>query len=140
MGKTGGASYTQASTGSKMPSLNNNLSELDTLLQDLSNARYNAHYQERGWLFRLLILSRTVNLLPRAKFLGNLYFFKFFFKMSQAFSRIKSHKCDRTNDVLFFNQSSFNTIWAKFKFAISLDRIERQWLRRQLMKLCWNLL
>ncbi|XP_011874725.1 PREDICTED: paxillin isoform X5 [Vollenhovia emeryi] len=47
MGKTGGASYTQASTGSKMPSLNNNLSELDTLLQDLSNARYNAHYQER---------------------------------------------------------------------------------------------
>lgn len=48
MGKTGNTSYTQASTGSKMPSLNNNLSELDTLLQDLSNARYNAHYQERG--------------------------------------------------------------------------------------------
>ncbi|XP_018357874.1 PREDICTED: leupaxin isoform X1 [Trachymyrmex cornetzi] len=47
MGKTGSTSYTQASTGSKMPSLNNNLSELDTLLQDLSNARYNAHYQER---------------------------------------------------------------------------------------------
>ncbi|KAK0085576.1 hypothetical protein PV325_004848 [Microctonus aethiopoides] len=31
----------------KMPSLNNNLSELDTLLQDLSNARYNTHFQER---------------------------------------------------------------------------------------------
>nr|XP_012231000.1 PREDICTED: paxillin isoform X5 [Linepithema humile] len=47
IGKTGSASYTQSITGSKMPSLNNNLSELDTLLQDLSNARYNAHYQER---------------------------------------------------------------------------------------------
>jgi len=70
MGKTGGTSYTQASTGSKMPSLNNNLSELDTLLQDLSNARYNAHYQERGWLFRLLILSRTVNFFQRTRFLG----------------------------------------------------------------------
>lgn len=32
----------------KMPSLNNNLSELDTLLQDLSNARYNSHSIERG--------------------------------------------------------------------------------------------
>ncbi|XP_063973629.1 leupaxin-like isoform X1 [Diachasmimorpha longicaudata] len=31
----------------KMPSLNNNLSELDTLLQDLSNARYNSQFQER---------------------------------------------------------------------------------------------
>ncbi|XP_057332019.1 leupaxin-like isoform X1 [Microplitis mediator] len=31
----------------KMPSLNNNLSELDTLLQDLSNARYNSHSIER---------------------------------------------------------------------------------------------
>ncbi|XP_034948993.1 leupaxin-like isoform X1 [Chelonus insularis] len=31
----------------KMPSLNNNLSELDTLLQDLSNARYNSNFIER---------------------------------------------------------------------------------------------
>ncbi|KAH0560319.1 leupaxin-like isoform X2 [Cotesia glomerata] len=31
----------------KMPSLNNNLSELDTLLQDLSNARYNSYSIER---------------------------------------------------------------------------------------------
>uniref|UniRef100_A0A0C9REP1 PXN_1 protein n=1 Tax=Fopius arisanus TaxID=64838 RepID=A0A0C9REP1_9HYME len=31
----------------KMPSLNNNLSELDTLLHDLSNARYNSQFQER---------------------------------------------------------------------------------------------
>ncbi|XP_033321255.1 paxillin isoform X6 [Megalopta genalis] len=37
----------KSSAGGKMPSLNNNLSELDTLLQDLSNAHYNAHYQER---------------------------------------------------------------------------------------------
>ncbi|XP_076234777.1 paxillin isoform X2 [Calliopsis andreniformis] len=36
-----------SSGGGKMPSLNNNLSELETLLQDLSNARYNTHYQER---------------------------------------------------------------------------------------------
>lgn len=41
-------SIAKSSAGGKMPSLNNNLSELDTLLQDLSNARYNAHYQERG--------------------------------------------------------------------------------------------
>lgn len=41
-------SIAKGSGGGKMPSLNNNLSELDTLLQDLSNARYNAHYQERG--------------------------------------------------------------------------------------------
>lgn len=41
-------SIAKTSTGGKMPSLNNNLSELDTLLQDLSNARYNTHYQERG--------------------------------------------------------------------------------------------
>lgn len=43
--------YIGQNTGSgsgKMPSLNNNLSELDTLLQDLSNARYNTHFQERG--------------------------------------------------------------------------------------------
>ncbi|XP_071868869.1 paxillin isoform X1 [Bombus fervidus] len=40
-------SIAKGSGGGKMPSLNNNLSELDTLLQDLSNARYNAHYQER---------------------------------------------------------------------------------------------
>ncbi|KAK9296176.1 hypothetical protein QLX08_009737 [Tetragonisca angustula] len=40
-------SIAKSSGGGKMPSLNNNLSELDTLLQDLSNARYNAHYQER---------------------------------------------------------------------------------------------
>ncbi|XP_044015213.1 paxillin isoform X2 [Aphidius gifuensis] len=32
----------------KMPSLNNNLSELDTLLQDLSNARYNSQFQDRS--------------------------------------------------------------------------------------------
>ncbi|XP_078035803.1 paxillin isoform X6 [Augochlora pura] len=37
----------KSSAGGKMPSLNNNLSELDTLLQDLSNAHYNSHYQER---------------------------------------------------------------------------------------------
>ncbi|XP_076283822.1 paxillin isoform X9 [Lasioglossum baleicum] len=37
----------KSSAGGKTPSLNNNLSELDTLLQDLSNAHYNAHYQER---------------------------------------------------------------------------------------------
>lgn len=31
-----------------MPSLNNNLSELDTLLQDLSNARYSSQTHDRG--------------------------------------------------------------------------------------------
>lgn len=47
--KSSSTTYTQnPSTGGKMPSLNNNLSELDTLLQDLSNARYNSHYHERG--------------------------------------------------------------------------------------------
>ncbi|XP_033230185.1 paxillin isoform X7 [Belonocnema kinseyi] len=45
--KSGSASYNQTGSGGKMPSLNNNLSELDTLLQDLSNARYNAHAQDR---------------------------------------------------------------------------------------------
>ncbi|KAG7204070.1 hypothetical protein KM043_001922 [Ampulex compressa] len=45
--KTTSGSYPQSGSSGKMPSLNNNLSELDTLLQDLSNARYNAHYQDR---------------------------------------------------------------------------------------------
>ncbi|XP_043481971.1 leupaxin isoform X2 [Leptopilina heterotoma] len=45
--KSGSAPYNQSSSGGKMPSLNNNLSELDTLLQDLSNARYNTHTQDR---------------------------------------------------------------------------------------------
>ncbi|XP_058794054.1 leupaxin isoform X2 [Phymastichus coffea] len=39
--------YRQGGSASKMPSLNNNLSELDTLLQDLSNARYNSHVADR---------------------------------------------------------------------------------------------
>ncbi|KAI4472347.1 hypothetical protein M0802_016915 [Mischocyttarus mexicanus] len=46
--KSSSTTYTQnPSTGGKMPSLNNNLSELDTLLQDLSNARYNSQYHDR---------------------------------------------------------------------------------------------
>ncbi|XP_015604388.1 leupaxin isoform X3 [Cephus cinctus] len=45
--KTGTSPYGQTGPGGKMPSLNNNLSELDTLLQDLSNAHYNSHYQDR---------------------------------------------------------------------------------------------
>ncbi|XP_043491086.1 leupaxin isoform X2 [Polistes fuscatus] len=46
--KSSSTTYTQnPNTGGKMPSLNNNLSELDTLLQDLSNARYNSHYHDR---------------------------------------------------------------------------------------------
>jgi hypothetical protein len=40
--------YNQSGSMTKMPSLNNNLSELDTLLQDLSNARYNSHSHDRG--------------------------------------------------------------------------------------------
>ena len=60
-------SIAKSSGGGKMPSLNNNLSELDTLLQDLSNARYNAHYQERGQQSNLRLHSpyytiRIVNL------------------------------------------------------------------------------
>lgn len=43
-----GLQYSQSGAGSKMPSLNNNLSELDTLLQDLSNARYNSHASDKG--------------------------------------------------------------------------------------------
>lgn len=56
-------SIAKSSGGGKMPSLNNNLSELDTLLQDLSNARYNAHYQERGQqsYFHLYFLPITIN-------------------------------------------------------------------------------
>ncbi|CAB0035868.1 unnamed protein product [Trichogramma brassicae] len=42
-----GAASTSTGSSSKMPSLNNNLTELDTLLQDLSNARYNSYPQER---------------------------------------------------------------------------------------------
>lgn len=54
--KSGSAPYNQSSSGGKMPSLNNNLSELDTLLQDLSNARYNTHTKDRGnyWYFFLI--------------------------------------------------------------------------------------
>ncbi|XP_049786885.1 leupaxin isoform X2 [Schistocerca cancellata] len=37
----------QQSTPAKMPSLNNNLSELDTLLQDLSNAHYSSYTERR---------------------------------------------------------------------------------------------
>ncbi|XP_043282015.1 paxillin isoform X3 [Venturia canescens] len=44
---SGGQYHSQNPGGGKIPSLNNNLSELDTLLQDLSNARYNSHFQER---------------------------------------------------------------------------------------------
>ncbi|OXU23720.1 hypothetical protein TSAR_006505 [Trichomalopsis sarcophagae] len=47
IGGGGVSQYNQAGTGGKMPSLNNNLSELDTLLQDLSNARYNSHATDR---------------------------------------------------------------------------------------------
>ncbi|XP_012263726.1 paxillin-like isoform X3 [Athalia rosae] len=47
MSRTNSAPYSQNAQGGKMPSLNNNLSELDTLLQDLSNAHYNTHLQER---------------------------------------------------------------------------------------------
>ncbi|KAJ8681575.1 hypothetical protein QAD02_017367 [Eretmocerus hayati] len=47
-GAGGGTSHhNQNNAGTKMPSLNNNLTELDTLLQDLSNARYNSHTPER---------------------------------------------------------------------------------------------
>ncbi|XP_012274893.1 paxillin isoform X2 [Orussus abietinus] len=45
--KAEGEPYSQIGIGGKMPSLNNNLSELDTLLKDLSNARYNTQIQER---------------------------------------------------------------------------------------------
>ena len=90
MGKTGSTSYTQTSTGSKMPSLNNNLSELDTLLQDLSNARYNAHYQERGWLFRPLILSRTVCFFQRTFFVTPIYNSLDPFKKSRAVLNIEA--------------------------------------------------
>ncbi|XP_046428283.1 leupaxin isoform X2 [Neodiprion pinetum] len=45
--RSGNVPHSQTAHGGKMPSLNNNLSELDTLLQDLSNAHYNAHLQER---------------------------------------------------------------------------------------------
>lgn len=65
---TGGASqYNQSGTGTKMPSLNNNLSELDTLLQDLSNARYNSHATERGSCLVLIssLLIGTKNVFPR---------------------------------------------------------------------------
>lgn len=48
VGGGGGNQYHQSGAGAKMPSLNNNLSELDTLLQDLSNARYNSHAPDRG--------------------------------------------------------------------------------------------
>lgn len=44
-------SSTYPRTSDKYPSLNNNLSELDTLLQDLSSSRYNETYvntQENG--------------------------------------------------------------------------------------------
>ncbi|XP_066586832.1 leupaxin-like isoform X2 [Prorops nasuta] len=47
MTKTGSGPYAQSGSSGKMPSLNNNLSELDTLLQDLSNARYNSQVPER---------------------------------------------------------------------------------------------
>ncbi|XP_031788048.1 leupaxin isoform X1 [Nasonia vitripennis] len=47
IGAAGASQYNQGGTGGKMPSLNNNLSELDTLLQDLSNARYNSHATDR---------------------------------------------------------------------------------------------
>ncbi|KAK8748825.1 hypothetical protein OTU49_016016 [Cherax quadricarinatus] len=38
----------QSSGGGKKSSLNNNLSELDTLLQDLNNARYTGNFKEPG--------------------------------------------------------------------------------------------
>jgi len=39
--------YSQSPPG-KMASLNNNLSELDTLLQDLSNAHYAGYLEKKG--------------------------------------------------------------------------------------------
>jgi len=39
--------YSQSPPG-KMASLNNNLSELDTLLQDLSNAHYAGYLERKG--------------------------------------------------------------------------------------------
>lgn len=39
-----GSGYIPKSPSEKYPSLNNNLSELDTLLQDLSNSRFNETY------------------------------------------------------------------------------------------------
>lgn len=41
------AAYSQSPPG-KMASLNNNLSELDTLLQDLSNAHYAGYLERKG--------------------------------------------------------------------------------------------
>jgi hypothetical protein len=41
------ATYPQ-SPPAKMISLNNNLSELDTLLQDLSNAHYSGYVEKKG--------------------------------------------------------------------------------------------
>nr|CAD7194239.1 unnamed protein product [Timema douglasi] len=43
--------YPQSSPPVKMASLNNNLSELDTLLQDLSNARYAGYTERRGEIY-----------------------------------------------------------------------------------------
>nr|CAD7404478.1 unnamed protein product [Timema poppensis] len=43
--------YPQSSPPVKMASLNNNLSELDTLLHDLSNARYAGYTERRGEIY-----------------------------------------------------------------------------------------
>ena len=48
--RSGSNLYNQSGVSGKMPSLNNNLTELDSLLQDLSNARYNSQSQDRGKL------------------------------------------------------------------------------------------
>jgi hypothetical protein len=45
----------------KMPSLNNNLSELDTLLQDLSNAHYAGFVERKGR--SIIIMSFNVGFL-----------------------------------------------------------------------------
>jgi hypothetical protein len=44
---TAKTAYSQSPPG-KMASLNNNLSELDTLLQDLSNAHYAGYLERKG--------------------------------------------------------------------------------------------
>lgn len=41
-------SYSQGGSPSKTPSLNNNLSELESLMQDLSNGRYASTTERRG--------------------------------------------------------------------------------------------
>lgn len=52
-----GSGYIPQSPTEKYTSLNNNLSELDTLLQDLSNARYANTMERKGTLHILIINS-----------------------------------------------------------------------------------